>query len=94
VLSLFADQIAATQHDPDEEMALRTVRWVGAERDRRRERAAGWRRARARPFALEPDLRRTIGSLWRTCLYPADESYLAELLHQIAVGRLDPTRPP
>jgi hypothetical protein len=45
-------------------------------------------------FALAPTLRRTIGDLWRTCPYPADPASFADLLHQIAVGRLDPHRPP
>ncbi|MDP4027157.1 hypothetical protein Q8W71_31760 [Methylobacterium sp. NEAU 140] len=93
-LPLFAEAIAHGQHGVNEEMARRTVWWGEAERARRAQRAAGWRRARARLFALEADLRGTICALWRACPYPADPSYLADLLHQIAVGRVDPHRPP
>jgi hypothetical protein len=93
-LPLFADQIAAGQHGADEEMTLRAVRWAEAERAQRRQRAAGWRRARARLFALPDELRLRVRELWRDCPYPADPSYLADLLHQIAAGRIDPDRPP
>lgn len=48
----------------------------------------------ARRFALEPARRRVIRDLWRSCPYPADPSYLADLLHQIAIGKIDPERPP
>ena len=75
-------------------MVRRTVWWGEAERARRSQRAAGWRRARARLFALDAPLRGRIRSLWRTCPYPGDPSYFADLLHQIAVGRVDPQRPP
>ncbi|MET0528613.1 MAG: hypothetical protein ABW003_09755 [Microvirga sp.] len=93
-LPLFADQIAAAQHDVDEEMARRTTWWAERECDRRRQRAADWRAARARLFALDPKLRGTIRAMWRTCPYPADPSHFASLLHGIAVGRIDPHRPP
>lgn len=39
-LPLFADDVAATQHGVDEEMARRTIWWDEYERDRRNERAA------------------------------------------------------
>jgi hypothetical protein len=93
-LPLFADEIAARQHGVDEEMARRAVWWDQLEHDRRRERAARWREARSRLFALPDDLRRTVRALWRTCPYPADPASFADFLHQIAVGRLDPHRPP
>jgi hypothetical protein len=93
-LPLFADEIAAGQHGVDEEMARRAVWWDERERDQRRERAGRWRDARARLFALPDALRRTIRTIWRTCPYPADPACLADLLHQIAVGRVDPRRPP
>ncbi|MET2831251.1 hypothetical protein [Mesorhizobium shangrilense] len=57
-------------------------------------RSARWREARARLFALHDGLRRTVRELWRGCPYPADPTYLLDLLHQIAVGRVDPQRPP
>ena len=93
-LPLFANQIAAEQHGVDDEMILRAICWDKAERRRRSERAVSWRKVRSRFFALPGALRWTVGSLWRTCPYPADPSYLADLLHQVAVGRIDPHRPP
>ena len=93
-LPLFADMIAAGQHSVDEEMARRHVWWDEREREQRALRAARWREARARLFALPNNLRRTVRDLWRTCPYPADATYLLDLLHQIAVGRVDPHRPP
>ena len=57
-------------------------------------RAARRRDVRARLFALDPARRQTIRNLWRDSPYPADPSYLADLLHQIAVGRTDRDRPP
>ncbi|WP_454010809.1 hypothetical protein [Aquamicrobium terrae] len=93
-LPLFADMIAAGQNSVDEEMAHRAVWWDEAERDERNRRAAGWRKARARLFALPDDLRHAVRDLWRACPYPADAANLLDLLHQIAVGRVDPHRPP
>lgn len=93
-LPLFADQIAAGQHGVDEEMARRAVWWDEAECRRRNERAAWWRKARTRLFALPDPLRHRIREIWRTCPYPADPASFADFLHQIAVGKLDPDRPP
>ena len=93
-LPLFSDQIAVQQPTVDEVMHDRGSDWMDAQRDRRKERAARWRGARRRLFALESTLRVAIRVLWRTCPYPADPSYFADLLHQIAVGRLDPEQPP
>ncbi|KAB2756675.1 MULTISPECIES: hypothetical protein [Brucella/Ochrobactrum group] len=93
-LPLFANEIAAGQHGVDEEMARRAVWWDEAERERRRMRAASWRKARARLFALPDALRSTVREIWRDCPYPADPGYFADLLHQIDVGRVDPHRPP
>lgn len=93
-LPLFPDMVAEHQHSVDEEMARRAVWWDETERDGRNRRAARWRKARARLFALPGDLRRTVRDLWRTCPYPADATNLLDLLHQIAAGRVDPHRPP
>lgn len=93
-LPLFAEQIAAGQHSVDEEMARRTVWWDHAERHRRNQRAAWWRKSRARLFAFPDELRLRIRQIWRTCPYPADPASFADFLHQIAVGKLDPERPP
>lgn len=93
-LPLFAEQIAAGQHSVDEEMARRNVWWVEAERHRRNQRAAWWRKDRARLFVFPDKLRLRIREIWRTCPYPADPASFADFLHQIAVGKLDPERPP
>ncbi len=93
-LPLFAAQIGARQHGVDEEMSRRAEWWDDYERDRRDQRAARWREARARLFALDEPLRLTVRALWRTCPYPADPASFADMLHEIAVGRLDPYRPP
>ncbi|EXL04898.1 hypothetical protein [Aquamicrobium defluvii] len=93
-LPLFADVIAAGQHSVDEEMVRRLIWWDEREREQRTLRAARWREARARLFALPADLRRSVRTLWRGCPYPADPTYLLDLLHQVAVGRVDPHRPP
>lgn len=93
-LPLFADAIAASQHSVDEEMVRRADWWPRQQQDRRDERARVWRPARARLFAFDADLRRTIRDIWRTCPYPADPYSFADLLHQIAVGKVDPDRPP
>lgn len=93
-LPLFAEMIAARQHSVDEEMARRHVWWDEQEHEQRALRAGRWRAARSRLFALPYDLRRTVRKLWRGWPYPADPTYLLDLLHQIAVGRVDPHRPP
>ena len=93
-LPLLADHIAAGQHDVEEEMALRAVRWDRDQQNSRDQRAARWRDQRARLFALPDAQRRQVRDLWRTCPYPADPSYFGDLLHQIAIGKLDPNQPP
>jgi hypothetical protein len=93
-LPLFADHIAAQQPDVDDEMRHRAVRWSVSQQDSRDQRAASWREARRRLFALDDDLRHVIRGIWRRCPYPADPSYFAGMLHQIEAGRLDPHRPP
>lgn len=93
-LPLFANEIAATQHSVDEEMARRAVWWGEAERERRNQRAAWWRKGRARLFTLPDTLRARVREIWQTCPYPADPASFADFLHQIAVGKLDPWRPP
>jgi hypothetical protein len=93
-LPLFAEMIGERQHSVDEEMARRHIWWDEREREQRAQRAARWRKARARLFELPDRLRRTVRDLWRSCPYPADPTYLLDLLHQIAVRRVDPHRPP
>ncbi len=93
-LPLFAEQIASTQHCVDAEMARRVVWWSEFERDWRNDRAAWWRKGRARLFALPDALRARVRKIWRTCPYPADPASFSDFLHQIAVGKLDPLNPP
>lgn len=93
-LPLFAGQIANHQPEVDDVMHDRAADWLNAQRARRQERAAHWRDVRERLFAIDESLRMTVRRLWRTCPYPADPSYFGDLLHQIAVGRIDPYRPP
>lgn len=93
-LPLFAEMIAERQHSVDEEMVRRHIWWDEREREQRTQRAAHWRKARDRLFALSDPLRCTVRDLWRRCPYPADPTYLLDLLHQIDAGRVDPHRPP
>jgi len=93
-LPLFADMIAKGQHSVEEEMARRAEWWPRQQQDRRHERASVWRQARARLFAFPEARRQTIRRAWRDCPYPADPYNFADFLHQIAVGKLDPGRPP
>ncbi len=93
-LPLFAPVIAERQPDVGEEMIRRTGYWERQQQESRRQRAAGWRRARERLFKHPEPRRLAIRALWRICPYPADPSYLATLLNEIATGRIDPARPP
>ena len=93
-LPLFAGVNADGQHSVDEEMARRAEIWPRRQQQDRDDRARKWREARARLFAFDDGLRRVIRVAWRTCPYPADPSYFADLLHQIGVGKIDPHRPP
>jgi len=92
-LRLFASIVQSHQHDVETEMSRRVERWDQDERNSRAARAARWRDMRGRLFALDPPQRLVIRALWRDCPYPADPSYL-DLLHQTAIGRIDPNRPP
>ena len=93
-LPLFAEQIAEQQPDADTVMAARTVRWQQWQVQNRSERAHRWREARARLFSHGANIRATLRHLWRTCPYPGMPVYLLGLLHDYAVGRLDPDNPP
>jgi hypothetical protein len=93
-LPLFASQIAESQHGADEEMARRTVSWDWFQQAKRDERAAAWRRFRARLFAFPDTVRQQIRATWRNCPYPAVPYSFGDFLHQIQAGKLDPFRPP
>lgn len=75
-------------------MARRRESWPRAQQAVRDRRAAKWREARRRLWRHGDNMRRRLRDLWRECPYPADPSYLLDLLHQIDVGRVDPERPP
>lgn len=93
-LPLFASIVQSHQPDVETEMAQRDKCWDRDERNSRAARAARWCDVRGRLFALDPARRLTIRALWRDCPYPADPSYFGDLLHQIAIGQIDPERPP
>jgi hypothetical protein len=93
-LPLFANMIAAGQHSVEEEMADRAVWWPQQQRRLRDERAAVWRQARTRLFEFSEQKRGAIRRAWRDCPYPADPYSLVDFLYQIAVGKVDPERPP
>lgn len=93
-LPLFAPLIAETQRDVETEMDRRREAWPLAQQRGRDERAAKWHQARARLWQHSENTRRTLRDLWRDCPYPADPGYLLDLLHAIAIGRVDPERPP
>jgi len=93
-LPLFAQEIAGTQHDVDEEMARRAIWWDDAERERRNQRAAWWRRGRAQFFALPDALRAKVRAIWAKCPFPADPASFSDFLYQIAIGKLDVDNPP
>lgn len=93
-LPLLAGLIAEGQHDVDTEMARRALWWPELQQEKRDRRARDWRRARARLAAHGGNMRAVLRQLCQECPYPADPSYLLDLLHQIDVGRIDPERAP
>lgn len=93
-LPLFGELIREGQHDVDTEMARRAAWWPQQQQDARDRRAREWRRARARLFVYGDNLRPLLRKLWRECPYPGDPACLADLLHGIDTGRIDPERPP
>lgn len=93
-LPLLAELVREGQHDADTEMAHRAAWWPELQQDGRDRRARDWRRARSRLAGFGDDLRAALRQLWRECPYPADPSYLLELLHAVERGRIDPARPP
>lgn len=91
---LLAELIAEQQPSADDEMARRAERWALSQQADRDRRARLWRDSRARLTAYDPSLRRLLIELWRGCPYPADPSYLLDLLHSVDKGSIDPARPP
>jgi hypothetical protein len=93
-LPLLRDLIAEQQPSADAEMARRAAWWPRVQQETRDLRAQDWRRARRHLAGYGDTLRQVIRQLWRDCPYPADPSYLLDLLHSIDTARIDPARPP
>ncbi len=75
-------------------MARRADIWPRSQRAERDHRARAWRHARQRLAAFGNNLRAIVLTLWRECPYPADPSYLLDLLRSIDTGKIDPAKPP
>ena len=91
-LPLFAGEIAASRHDGEEEMAGRALSWHKAKREQRDRGSPAWPKKRITLFA-QPEGGRLWGrALWWDYPYSANPACLADMLHLIAMGRLDPRR--
>jgi hypothetical protein len=93
-LPLLRALIAEQQLSADAEMARRAAWWPRVQQEARDRRAQDWRRARRHLAGYGNTLRQALLQLWRDCPYPADPTYLLDLLHGIEAGRVDPARPP
>ena len=93
-LPLFAVLIAEQQPSADDEMVRRADIWPRSQRAERDRRARAWRHAHQNLAAYGNNLRAVILALWRECPYPADPSYLLDLLRNIDTGKIDPAKPP
>lgn len=88
-LPLFAEQVAADQLDADTVMDERARRWAETEMRWRAQRAADWRRARAKLSSYPEPERRALHDYWQRCGWPADPNYLISMLHMFDTGRLE-----
>lgn len=93
-LPLLADLIGEAQPTVEEEMARRAQAWLSAQQRRRDERAALWRRARARLIVHGDKVRPILRKLWNEAPYPADPYSLLDFLTQYERGLVDFDRPP
>lgn len=91
---LFADVIKESQPDADCVMAERAVKFENWQQTFRNDRAASWRKARARLFSYGDNIRPVLRRLWDASPYPKDPVYLLDMLHSYNVGRLDVENPP
>lgn len=91
---LFADMIAEHQPTVAEVVEQRTDAYARWQQESRNNRAASWRKARARLAKYGDNVRPVIRQLWNDAPYPADPVYLLDFLHGIEVGRIDINRPP
>ena len=89
-LPLLAPLIAETQPSIDFVMTERVAAWTKTEREERDRRARAWRKARrALDADHDPDTRRTLLDYWNAHRWlPGDPSYLLDMLHGYAKGRL------
>jgi len=88
-LPLFATLTAEQQPGEDEVMAQRAIAWTEADQRRRDERAAHWRRVRARLFAnYGPNLRAALRHAWNRAPYPATWAYFGDMLTSYDRGAL------
>ena len=88
-IPLFADLVAAGQKDADMLMRERAEAWERQTASQRAQRAADWRRARARLRSYGDNLRPARLAYWQGCKWPADPSYLLSMMHMFDDGRLD-----
>lgn len=65
------------------------ARWAATEADQRAWRAAKWREARARLFALSDNERPAVRAFWNAAPYPGDPTYLLGVLDRWDRGELD-----
>lgn len=89
-LPLLAPLIAERQPSIDEVMTQRITAWIAAEQANRQRRASVWRRAR-RTLDQDHDAhtRRALLDHWNGHRWlPGDPSYLLDMLHRYATGRL------
>ena len=88
-LPLLAPLITAAQPSVEQVMAERVARWDSTEQESRDRRAEQWRRARRLLDGHEPVPRRALLAYWnRHRWLPGDPSYVLDLLHGFATGRL------
>lgn len=87
-LPLLAPLIADAQPSVDVVIDERCARFAGTEQAWRANRAADWRRARARLASLPDNARPLVLAYWnRHRWFPGDPVYLLDLLHGLDVGR-------
>jgi len=91
--SLLAELIRERQPTVDEAMVNRAAQWILIQQSERDKRAAAWRKARARLCTHGDYVRPVVRALWREAPYPADPSYLLDMLHRIDIGRIDIEKP-
>lgn len=88
-LPLLAQITAEQQPTEDQVMEERAARWIEADQQRRDEKAAHWRRLRARLFSnYGENLRAALREAWRKAPYPATWAYFGDMLTSFDRGHL------